>query len=146
MTFTASVSRVQLGLADLNINDHVAYAVSSDSILSGQVQMRRNTVQSSSVAGAFDVSAVPDRVQDVWAIEVLDSGTGAVTLQSNLKVLITAFQQLQFNLTFTWDAATYTYACQSSDYVIDWTSGRAIARQLLVKFSLYRSPVAINGV
>lgn len=141
-------SRGELGLTDLDLNDHVNFYVSSDSILSGTIQFRRNTITSPYVASAFQVNAVPDIVQDVFAVEVMNGGFGTTGLQNNYATLIQAFTfQYNFNLSFIWSSgAIYTYSCQQSDYTTDWTQGRAQAQQLQVRFTLYRSPVAVNGV
>lgn len=147
----AVVSRPQLGLADLNINDHVNFILSSSSIFSGTVSWRRNQAQSPFVEGQVLVSAVRDLVQDQIAIEVMAGKTGSVSaghsgLQANLKTLIDAFSQYNYNLSVQWDTIPYTYACQPADYTIDWTGGRAQAQQLQVKFNIFRSPVAVQGV
>lgn len=142
-----SCSRTSLGLADLDLNDHVAYITSGSSVFSGTVSWRRNTVSSPYVDSQVLVGAVKDLVQDEFSVEVLNGPGGThLDLQNNLKTLITAFSQWNFNITFQWDTAVYTYSCMPSDYSVDWTQGRAQSQQLLVKFSLQRSPVPINGV
>lgn len=138
-----SVSRGELGLADLDLNDHVNYFVSA-TVFGGTVSWRRQTVQSPFVEGQFTVGAVRDQVEDKFAIEV--KGAGQVELQDNLRTLIDAFSQSTFNLTLQLDAAPYTYSCEASDYAIDWTQTRWHNRQVLVTFSLRRSPVPVNGV
>jgi len=147
-TLVAAVSRDLLGLADLDINDHTNFILSSDSILSATVSWRRNQAQSPFVESQILISAVRDLVQDSVAFEVLAGKVpgGHAGLQANLKTLIDAFSQFSFNFTVQWDGVPYTYACQPADYAIDWTSGRAQAQQLRVKFSLYRSPVPVQGV
>lgn len=145
MTFACSCTRTELGLADLNLNDHINYYVSNDSIFSGTVQYRRNTVTSPYVASGVTVNAVADLVQDVFAVEVLGGTSGALGTANNYAAIVAAFGQYDFNLTFSFDSGVYTYACQTSDYTTDWTQGRGLANQLEVKFTLYRSPIAING-
>jgi hypothetical protein len=143
MITVASVSRPELGLADLNLNDHVNYYV-APGIFGGTVSWRRQTVQSPWIEGQFTVGAVRDQVEDKFVVEVL--GADQPSLQVNLQNLIKAFSQSSFNLTVQLDTAYYTYACEASDYTIDWTNTRFMAKQVQVSFSLRRSPVPVNGV
>lgn len=139
----ASVSRPELGLADLDLNDHVNYFVSAP-IFGGTVSWRRQTVQSPWVEGQFTVNAVRDQVEDKVVIEVM--GGDQVTLQQNVQALIAAFSQSSFNITLQLDNAVNTYACEASDYTVDWTHTRWHNRQVQVSFSLRRSPVPVNGI
>lgn len=143
MITAASVSRPELGLADLNLNDHTNYYV-ANTIFGGTVSWRRQTVQSPWIEGQFTVGAVRDQVEDKFVVEV--KGADQISLQNNLKALVAAFSQSSFNLTVQLDTAYYTYACEASDYTIDWTNTRFIAKQVQVSFSLRRSPVPVNGV
>lgn len=143
MITAAQISRDELGLPLLNLNDHVNYYVSSQ-VFGAQVSFRRQTVQSPWIEGQFTVGAVRDVVQDKFAVEVM--GPDQVTLQNNLQTLIAAFTQDYYDLTLQMDTAVYTYACEQADYTLDWTNTRFIAQQVLVTFAIRRSPVAINGV
>ena len=146
MITAASVTRPILGLANLNLNDHVNYYV-SNSIFGGTVSWRRQTVQSPWIEGQFTVGAVRDQVEDKFVVEVLGGTANTQTsLQTNLQTLVAAFSQSYFNLTVQLDSAYYTYACEASDYTMDWTNTRWIAKQVQVSFNLRRSPVPINGV
>lgn len=146
LILAASVSRPELGLPDLNLNDHSKFYVSGadGAIFGSTVQWRRQTAQSPFVEGQFTVNAVRDVVEDKFAVEVL--GTDQVSLQLNLQELVDAFSQSYFNVTMQLDNAVYTYACEPSDYTIDWTRARWHNHQALITFALRRSPVPINGV
>lgn len=143
MITAASVSRPELGLGDLNLNDHVNYYV-APGIFGGTVSWRRQTVQSPWIEGTFTVGAVRDQVEDKFTVEV--KGADQAGLQTNLQNLINAFSQSSFNVTVQLDTAYYTYACEASDYTIDWTNTRFMAKQVQVTFNLRRSPVPVNGI
>jgi hypothetical protein len=142
-SITCTLTRVNLGLADLNINDHLNFGIGAP-ILGATTSWRRQTVQSPYVESQWTVSAVRDLVQDQFAVNVF--GADQVALQNNIKTLVAAISQSYYNLSLSLDAAVTTYACQASDYTIDWSKERLFARNVLVKIMLRRSPVAINGV
>lgn len=142
---SASVTRGELSLPDLNLNDHVAYIVSGgDLVFGATVTWRRQQVQSPFVDSKITTGRVLDIVQDKFAVDVM--GPDHVTMASNVQALINAFSQSYFNLTVQFDAQPYTYACEASDYTMDWTVPRMYGLRTQVKFNLLRSPTALNGV
>lgn len=141
-TVTASVTRTSLSLAALNLSDHTNYFVSGD-IFGGTVTWRRQTVKSPYVESEWTVNRVRGLVEDKFAVNVL--GGDQVTMANNIAALIAAFSQDYFNLTVQLDSQPYTYACEASDYTMDWQIGRMHSLQTEVKFNLRRSPVPING-
>lgn len=143
MQTAASISRPELGLADLNINDHTNYYVAPGTF-GATVSWRRQTVSSPWIEGQFTVGAVRDQVEDKLVVEV--KGADQLSLQNNVKALIDAISQSSFSMTMSLDTAYYTYACEASDYTIDWTNTRWIGRQVQVTIALRRSPVPVNGV
>lgn len=141
-TVSCSVTRTSLALADLNLNDHVAYYPSGD-IFGATITWRRTTVKSPFVESEFTTNRVRNLVEDKFAVNVL--GADQVTMANNITTLINAFSQDTFNLTVQLDSQPYTYACEASDYSMDWQIGRMHSLQTEVKFNLRRSPVPING-
>lgn len=139
---TCSVTRTSLALADLNLNDHTAYYPSGD-IFGSTVSWRRTTVKSPFVESEFTTNRVRNLVEDKFAVNVI--GADQVTMANNITTLINAFSQDNFNLTVQLDAQPYTYACEASDYTMDWQIGRMHSLQTEIKFALRRSPVPING-
>jgi hypothetical protein len=139
---SASVTRAQLSLADLNLSDHTNFYVSGD-IFGGTVTWRRTTVKSPYVESEFTTNRVRGIVEDKFGVNVI--GTDQVTMANNIAVLIAAFSQDTFNLTVQLDSQPYTYACEASDYTMDWSIGRMHSLQTEIKFQLRRSPVPING-
>ena len=141
-TISASVTRASLSLADLNLSDHTNYFVSGE-IFGATVQWRRSTVKSPYVESEFTVNRVRGIVEDRFAVNVL--AADQVTMATNIAAVVAAFSQDYFNLTVQLDSQPYTYACEASDYTMDWQIGRMHSLQTEIKFSLRRSPVPING-
>jgi hypothetical protein len=140
-----TVSRTALGLADLDINDHVAYRCAAQ-LLGGQVTWRRNQVTSPWVDGAVTVSRAREMVTEQLGVEVF--GADATELEAHVTTLIQAFQQSSFTLTVTVESLAHGYACEAADinYAQFWNGPRLVARQAQLVFSVPRQPVPTAGV
>ena len=139
-----SVTRTQLGLPVLNINDHNAYYV-ADTFLGGQMAWNRNQVTSPYVDGSVTVNRTRSMVTEQIVVEVL-GGPSQALLQANVATLIAAFSQDSYLLSITLpQATTYQYLCEAADYQVSWTSPRFFAKQLQVTFSMPRQPIALVG-
>lgn len=141
-TFASSVTRTELALPDLNLNDHLNYIVVNQ-ILGAQVQWRRQAVTSPFIEGQYTVGRVRDVVTDKFAVQVL--GADQATMFGNLQALLAAFNQDYFNLSITLDNQMLTFACEASVYTVDFSQERIWARQMLVTFDLRRQPISVNG-
>lgn len=139
---TVAVTRTLLGLADLNLMDHLNYMTSA-TFLGAGVTYRRQQIKSPYVEGAITVNRVRDQVQDTIAIDVLaDTQT---RFQSNIQTLQAAFAQDSFQLKLTLDSVPWTWTCEASDYKMDWTVPRIHGLYGQVQYTLLRSPISVAG-
>lgn len=141
--FSVVVDRTDLGLADLDLNDHLSYYVSSQGLFGQAVSYQRNQVTSPYLDGGVTISRNKEMVTDSIGIEVL--GHSNPDVQSKLQALVAAFTQDTYNLQVAFNTTVYQWACEAADYTINWDSTRWIAKQLLVNFSFPRQPVAVKG-
>lgn len=141
-TFVVTVSRLELGMPILDINDHVNYQV-GDQILGGNQTWNRQTVKSPYVDGEIMVNRTRGQVQEQFAVQVF--GDTQVAMQQNIATLIDAFSQFTYQLSIEMENATYTYQCDTSDYTVDWTNTRMMAKKALVKLQFPRSPKLVSG-
>jgi hypothetical protein len=140
--FVATITRTELGLPVLNINDHINYQL-ADQILGGTQSWNKQMVKSPYVDGEVMVNRSRGQVQEQFQVQV--RGGSQSEMQQNIATLIEAFSQFAYQLTIEMEDATYTYQCDTADYTVDWTNVRMMAKQALVKFQFTRSPKLING-
>lgn len=141
-TFAATVTRSDLGLADLNINDGTNFKVSNE-ILGGTVTYDRNVVSSPYVNGDITVHRRRANVQERFAVYVY--GSSQAVLRANVKTLIDAFSQDTFNVTISLDSDPNTYQCEASDYTVEWSNAHIFSLQVRVMFNLNRKPIPLAG-
>ncbi len=135
-------SRALLGLADLEINDHVSYYV-APAFLGGGVTWNRTSATSPFCDGAVTTYRTRGVVTEQIGVEVL--GASAAALNGHLAVLLAAFTQDTFHLAVAIGDADWEYACEAADYQVAWSGPRLIARQLQVVFGVPRQPVPVAG-
>ena len=140
---TVSVTRTQLGLPVLQINDHNAYYI-SQSFLGGQMSWTRNQVTSPYLDGAVTVNRTRGMVTEQVVVEVL-GGPSQALLQANVATLLAAFSQDSYLLTVIIATTSYEYLCEAADYQIAWTGPRFFAKQAQVTFSMPRQPIPVVG-
>lgn len=140
--FSVTVTREELGLPLLEINDQINYMV-GDQILGGSQTWNKQMVKSPYVDGEVMVNRARAQVQEQFQVQVLGPSQGGV--QQNIATLIAAFSQFTYVLSIQMEDSTYTYQCDTSDYTVDWTNVRMMAKKALVKFQFTRSPKLING-
>lgn len=136
------VSRDLLGLAGLEINDHLAYYVGPQ-LLGGQVAWNRQQVTSPFIDGQVTTWRTRQNVTEQLGVEVLGDTPGE--LNANLAVLLAAFIQDSFHLAVAIGAQSFEYACEAADYQVGWTGPRWVACQLQVVFAMPRQPVPVAG-
>lgn len=141
-TFAASVTRSDLGLGVLNINDNLDYIVGSE-IMGAMVTYDRQTVSSPYVNGDITVHRRRGSVNEKFAVYVL--GDTQTELQTNVRTLISAFSQNKFNLVLLLDGIEWSYVCEASDYQVEWSNAHFFATKVKVVFNLLRSPIALVG-
>lgn len=139
---TVKISRTQLGLADLDLMDHLNY-ITSGTFMGAGVTYRRQQIRSPYVEGATTVNRVRDQVQDQIAIDVL-ADTQA-HFQTNIATLQNAFAQDTFVLTMTLDTVVWAWQCEASDYQMDWSIPRIHGLYGQIKYTLLRQPILVTG-
>lgn len=137
------ISRDQLGLDDLELNDHVMSYISSQNFLGAAVQYQRNQIQSPFIDGQITTFRSLQSVQDNLTLEVL--GGSHKTMINNLNTIVAAFLQDTYNLRIKFGVTSIQYACEAADYTVDYTSERWIQPQALVTFSFPRQPTPVSG-
>ena len=141
LTVAATVTRTDLGLSTLNINDHVNYALGSQ-ILGGTVSWERNQVNSPWVDGDITVSRRRPNVQESVQINVY--GDNQTEMLANIKEITEAFSQNSYQMTVTLNGQVYRYQCESADYSVEW-GVKMHSSQCMVMFSVPRRPIALAG-
>jgi hypothetical protein len=141
-TFAATVTRSDLGLADLNINDQADYIIGSE-MLGAMVTWDRKVVSSPFVNGDVTVHRRRGNVAERFSVYVLAATQSE--MQTNIKALIDAFNQHKFNLSITLDSTVYTYICEASDYQVEWMNTNFFALKVKVVFNLIRQPIPLVG-
>jgi len=156
LPMSATVTRTQLGLPPLQLNDGVIYRCSTSAFLGGQVQWTRNQVSSIYIDGSVTVARQRQIVNENIAFEVsgvdgnnLNGPPNQSAFQKNMAVLIAAFSQDSFTLDLILgdvsEATHYTYLCEAADVQVTWTTPRFVAKQGLVTFTVPRQPVPVAG-
>jgi len=156
LDLSVTVSRHNLGLDLLQINDQVVYRCAATPFLGESMSWTRNQLTSAYIDGAVTVNRARQMVNEQVAVEV--SGRNAampkraptqLQAQLNMAVLIEAFTQDSFVLELLLGdgtgAARYSYQCEAADVQVAWASPRAIAMQNQVVFTVPRQPVPISG-
>lgn len=141
-TVGVTVSRTLLGLADLDIMDHVNY-ITSGTFLGSGVTYRRTQVRAPYVEGAITTNRVRDVVQDQIAIDVL--APDYTTFQHNIETLQDAFAQDEFVLTMLLNGVPWSWQCEASDYKMDWSIPRIHALYGQIQYTLIRQPISVTG-
>lgn len=144
LNLTAIVTRTELGLGDLDLNDEVNFQFGRG-IEVGRLTWRKDVVTSPYVHGRFPVREVKDAVESKITIYVL--GTDHATLSTNIGVLIGAFtEQYQYELQIIVEGQSYSWLCERADYEVAFATETFNAIFVPVSLSFYRSPIQVSGV
>ena len=143
----ASVTRTELALADLDLNDKTTYGVMAAG--PGAKSWRRQTAESPFMHGRALVGAVLDT--EVAPLRIRVKGSTDSVLNTNLNALLRAFEQFTYDLTLTIEGVTYTWRCEPADYTIGDRGGEIntfvrLANQEWVSFEIPRNPIPVAGV
>jgi hypothetical protein len=99
---------------------------------------------SSYVAGKVLVLATPDN--SMLDLKLLVSGTSMADAQTQVGKVITAIsQQLSFQISLTFDSATYTWNCYSGVYQIAFNEMHFYANKIPLHISCPRDPTPASG-
>lgn len=145
LTITATISRTDLALADLALEDPGTYRIVE--LSTGTVTWRRETVESPNVRGRGLIGAVQDT--KTGRIVIRASASSAAALATRTATLTDAFEQLGYTLTVTIDGVTHSWACECAD----WAPGTDGAvdkfeladRQRTLAFTWPHDPVPLAG-
>lgn len=143
LSVVAKVTRASLGLGDLNINDHVKYALAGPEIMSGQVSWQRTQASSPWVDGEVTVARRRGNVMEPLTVYV--AGTSQSNLNSNIKALIDAFVQDRYTLSITVGSQQHDWDCESADYSVKMNTVYEYSRYVPVTFSIMRRPSPLTG-
>lgn len=143
--FDVVITRTLLGLANLDLNDHVNFYVAKDNMFGAAVQYNRNQITSPYMDGAVTVNRQKQAVQDQLTIEILPTANLAL-LATNIQSLIAAFTQDSYTLAVTMGSQTNTYNCEAADYTVSYEQSRFNARRASVTFQFIRQPNPASGV
>lgn len=141
LSVTATVTRADLGLSPLNINDHSNYSL-SPSVFGGSSTWERNRVSSPWVDGEITVSRRRATVTDTFVINVY--GSNQADMLANIQELVQAFSQNSYHLTLTMNGTVYQYMCEAADYTVEW-GYKMHSNQTTVTFQVPRKPQPSNG-
>jgi hypothetical protein len=139
----ALVTREELGLPDLDINDNDNYIVGPN-LAPGVVAWQRLQASSPFMHGAVTVGRRKDIVTAEIAVDILANNFTALTAAK--QTIVEAFEQDSFRLKMTFEGSQYEWACEAADHGVSWEHPRVHARRLTVLFSFPRQPIPLLGV
>jgi hypothetical protein len=115
LTVTGYVTRTELSLSNLTINDDT-YKIIRDMWGPGVVQYDRQKVSSPYVNGDFLTNRKKAQVEMPLGIRV--TGTSKIDCWNKVGTLLRAFEQFSYELSLTIDGTTFTYTCEAADYSV----------------------------
>jgi hypothetical protein len=144
ITLAGSVTRTALALADLNLNDYVAYYLSAQ-LMGGQERWTRNLDSSPYMDGDLTINRRRGNITERVGVEVI--GSSQSVLDANIAALKTAMYQDSFQMTLTLNGSTHTYQCEAADMDTSmvWNNGRMTGRAVLCIFDVPRRPIPVAG-
>lgn len=143
MTLGFTVSRTLLSLSALDLNDHTNYWISPGTW--GATKSWNRTQAASVYAdGKITTHRVLEMVNEPLIVEV--RGTSNAVMFTNLRTLITAMSQDNFQITTNFNGDTSVWQCETSDLqTVVFTGPRIIAKQLQVTYAVLRQPNPVSG-
>lgn len=145
MANSGHITRTSLSLADLAIAT-ATYDVMVDEaglLDAGTVSWRRLTAESPFSPGRVLVQAVPDTPTMNLRIDVI--GTSLADVQTKVGTLLTAVWQASYQLSLTFDAATYTWTCEPADVTVGFNYPHIFGLACPVVLSIPRDPIPVAG-
>lgn len=140
--FDADITRTELGLPPLSVNDHQRYILGPQ-LLGGTNAWLRQTAKSPYVDGEVTVGRTLGIVEERMSIEVLAGD--ALELQANLATLVDAVSQSRWTLSIRSDDSVYAYDCEAADYTVGWDNTRRMVFRSTVQLSVRRQPKLLTG-
>lgn len=144
LSIIASVTRAELFLADLDLNDGVKFTLGQN-VNVGSVTWRKETAQSPFVQGRVPVHEVKDASESTIVVYVL--GATHAALNANLKELLDAFtEQYSYILRINVEGSDNQWECERADYEVAFATETLSARFVPVTLSFHRKPTPAVGV
>ena len=144
LTIIASVTRTELTLADLDLNDMTKFILGKNLDVSS-VTWRKEAAQSPFIQGRIPVHEVKDAAETSIAVYVL--GATHAALSANLEELLDAFtKQYSYILRINVEGVDNQWKCERADYQVGFATETLNARFVPVKLSFFRQPTPVVGV
>lgn len=144
LTLTALVTRTELSLAALDIDDGTNFILGKG-LDAGTVSWRKEVVTSPFYAGRVPVHEVKDSVEMTLVVYIL--GATHATLMTNLQTLLNAFtEQSTYEVQLTIEGQSYHWTCERADYQVGFATETLNARYIPVSLSFHRHPEPAAGV
>lgn len=135
---TATITRDELSLADLQLNDGDTYKIAGHNLDIGRVTRRREVAKSVFTHGGIEFASVLDMTTLSIGFDVFGSSLSQV--RTNMNALIDAFSQKNYTVGLSIEGASFSYACNAADYESSLTTQRMAARRGLIVFECPRQP------
>ena len=134
----------------LSLNDNSIYKVAADSIGGQSITWRKTEVTSPYVEGKFLVHAVKDMASanlTVWVTGYPFNAhaTGQNQLQNNIDALIAPFEQMSYQVRYSFGNSQITWDCQTADYSVEMSREYVHAMMVPVKFTIPRFPTVTRS-
>lgn len=144
LDITALVSRDELALADLDINDEVNYRLAQQ-FRPGGVTWSKEFVESPFVHGRY---VVGERKQSTeGSLGVFVTADTHAALHTNVETLVDAFtEQRTYVLRLVVEGQDLRWKCERADYEVAFTTAHVNALYVPVAFSFHRHPIPVQGV
>lgn len=143
ISLSAKVTRTDLGLGDLDINDSTNYRIAGPSVMEGTTSWERNQVSSPWVEGDITISRRRGNVTSQLAIYVNADTIG--DMMSKTRTLVDAFTQNRFTLQINMGTAVNQWDCEAADYTVQMDTAHVYNMYSVVTFSLQRKPIPVAG-
>jgi hypothetical protein len=115
MSRSVVVSRTELGLSDLQLEQANKYYLPDGTFGTGETGHRRVTSESPMVKGRYPSSIIEaDRVGNI-AVHVLST---EANIQADCQTIIDAMIQFRFMLAWQWDGLSGTWQCETADWAL----------------------------
>jgi hypothetical protein len=144
LNVVAKVSRGQLGLGDLDINDHSSYVLAGGMTFGGAVQWNRKQLEVPWVDGQVTVERHRTNVTEPLSVYV--AGSSIAELDTRLGTLISAFHQDRFTFQLVVGGANHAWDCEAADIQqVLYDNVHVYNRYVTVTFAVPRKPIPLAG-
>lgn len=143
LSVVAHVTRAQLAMADLDINDHSSYVIAGPAVMQGGISWDRKTVNAPWVDG--DITVARRRTNSTEQLSVYVTGSDQAAMMTNVRTLRDAFIQDRYTLQITVGSAQNAWDCEAADYSVLYDTAHVYNRYVVVQFQIPRKPVPLVG-